>query len=379
MLHQPARFAFVAPFAVASCTAVRRDQTAPPAIEVLPRVATDSVKIDADDPAIWIHPTDHAKSVIIGTDKNEDGGLYVWDLHGKQIQYVPLWRPNNVDVRYGMKVGDRMIDLAVTNLRRLQKGKNVIRGSREIKVFEINPTDGTLTDITTAEGIKTPELDEPYGLCLYRRPADGAIFVIESSKDGESAKSLHQYRLIPDGFGKVKGIYVRSFGKDTIIDQVEGLVADDELGFIYAADEKAAIRKYYADPDKGDNNEIVAFALDDGIQGDREGLAIYRCDSATGYLLLSNQVGGEFSSVKVYRREGDEGKPHQHRLLATVNTRGSAETDGLDVTSRPASPEFPHGFLVKHDSPGRCFKLYAWEDIVKSYPLIGTSKTMSTK
>ena len=40
----------------------------------------------ADDPAIWIHPTDPAQSMIIGTDKH--GGLAVYDLAGAQLQYL---------------------------------------------------------------------------------------------------------------------------------------------------------------------------------------------------------------------------------------------------------------------------------------------------
>lgn len=381
MLHKPARFRFTALFMVLSSAAILRAQPAAPIIEVHPRVATDSVKVDADDPAIWIHPTDPSKSIIIGTDKDKtNGGLYVWDLRGKQIQYVQLQRPNNVDVRYGFNLGARVADVAVVNLCRL----------KEIKVFAINPNDGTLTDITSTEGIKTPELDKPYGLCLYQRPADGAMFVIESSSEGESAESLHQYRLLPDGLGKVKGIYVRTFGRGTIFDKVEGLVADDELGFVYASDEEAAIRKFYADPDKGDNNEIVAFGLADGIQSDREGLAIYRCDSTTGYLLASSQKakrpsagrgsrGEKFSSIKVYRREGDNGNPHQHGLLFTIDTIGSLKTDGLEVTNCKISPQFPSGFIVKHHSLGRQFKLYSWEEIIQNYLKTMPTDTTTTR
>jgi len=356
----------------AAFTSALQAQSSPPSIQVFPKDAADSVRVDADDPAIWIHPTDPAKSVIIGTDKDETrGGLYVWDLNGTERQYLKLARPNNVDVRYGFDLGGRTVDIAVTNLRYL----------KEMKVFAINPEDRTLLDITTAAGIKTPELDKPYGLCLYRRPSDGAMFVIQSSRDGESANHLHQYRLLPDGFGKVKGVYVRAFGEGSIVDKVEGLVADDELGYVYASDEEVAIRKYYADPDRG-HNEIVAFGLNgDGIPSDREGLAIYRCDNKTGYLLVSSQKGKRIrvvdgprgikaSSMKVYRREGDHGDPHKHGLVATVETIESLKTDGLDVTSRSISPQFPSGFLVKHDAPGRHFKLYAWEEIAKNFLMI---------
>jgi len=329
-------------------------QGIPQTISVTPKVSTGSVKGDADDPAIWIHPTNPSKSVVIGTDKAVAGGLHVWDMTGKQIQYVPLGRPNNVDVRYGMKIGGQLVDIAVTNSRVSPK---------QIKVFKINPNDGTLADITTGSGILTPQLADPYGLCLYKRKSDGAMFVIESTETG-AKKNLYQYYLEDDGNGKVKGTHVRTFGNNTIQEFVEGLVADDELGYVYASDETKAIRKYYADPDFGNNDQIVAFATGDGISGDREGLGLYQCANGTGYLLLSNQSG---TNVKVYRREGESGNPHQHTLLTTIKTNGSNETDGLDVTNRPTSSQFPKGFLITHNSPGKQFKLYAWEEIAQNF------------
>jgi len=329
-------------------------QTIPTTISVTSKVSTGAVKGDADDPAIWIHPVNPSKSVIIGTDKDASGGLYVWDMAGKQIQYVALGRPNNVDVRYGMKVGGQLIDIAVTNSR---------SNPKQIKVFKINPNDGTLTDITTDSRILTPELDDPYGLCLYQRQSDDAMFVIESTQSGAKS-NLHQYRLEDDGNGKVKGTYERTFGNNMIRKYVEGLVADDELGYVYASDETYAIRKFYADPARGNDDQIIAFGFGDGITGDREGLAIYQCPNGMGYLLASNQSG---TNVKVYRREGEGGDPHKHTLVTTIKTNGSSSTDGLDVTNRPSSAQFPKGFLVTHNAPGKQFKLYAWEEIAQTY------------
>jgi len=334
-------------------------------IKIFPKVATGAVKADADDPAIWIHPTDPALSVIIGTDKDSaEGGLYVWNLQGRQLQFIPIARPNNVDVRHSMQLGTRTVDIAVT-----QECRN-----RRLRVFEINPQNGLLTDITTSAGIATPELEAPYGLCLYRRKHDGAMFVIASSRAGKSATSLHQYQLSDDGQGKVQGKYVRAFGHNTIEDKVEGLVADDELGYVYAADEEAAVRKYHADPAGGNDQALAVFASDDGIKGDREGLALYRCDEQTGYLLLSSQKGKKYSSLKVYRREGEVGDPHEHKLLMTLDTIGSNETDGLEVTHHGIQGQFPHGFIVKHDSPGRRFQLYSWQDLMLSVPQICSSQ-----
>ncbi len=330
-------------------------QGIPATITVNSKASTSAVTGDADDPAIWVHPINPAKSVIIGTDKEGNGGLHVWDMDGKQIQYVPLGNPNNVDVRYGMLVGGQLIDIAVTNLR---------SNPKQIKVFKINSTDGTLTDVTTNGGILTPQLADPYGICLYKRPSDGAMFVIESTQSGANKNNLHQYLLQDDGAGKVKGNYVRAIGNGVIKAYVEGLVVDDELGYVYASDEPNAIRKFYADPARGDNNQIVAFAINDGISGDREGLGIYKCPGGTGYLVASSQGN---STVKIYRREGEAGDPHKHTLLTTIKTNGSTETDGLDITNLPTSANFPKGFLIKHNAPGKQFILYAWEDIAQTY------------
>src|SRR3954452_24501788 len=72
-----------------------------------PRGQTDPVPHGgdaADDPAIWAHPDDPAKSLILGTDKQ--GGLHVYDLDGGNLQTVADGAlPNNVDVVYGFRLG----------------------------------------------------------------------------------------------------------------------------------------------------------------------------------------------------------------------------------------------------------------------------------
>ena len=85
---------------------------------VQPIVITDTVRHDTDDPAIWINPADPAKSLIIGTDKDQDGGLYVFDLKGKIVREIhDLKRPNNVDIAYGLMLSGKPTDIAVTTER----------------------------------------------------------------------------------------------------------------------------------------------------------------------------------------------------------------------------------------------------------------------
>ena len=87
---------------------------------IKPIVVTEKTKHDTDDPAIWINPIDPTKSLIIGTDKNEDGALYVYDLNGKideEKTIRNLKRPNNVDVEYGLVLNGEPVDIAVTTER----------------------------------------------------------------------------------------------------------------------------------------------------------------------------------------------------------------------------------------------------------------------
>jgi 3-phytase len=89
-----------------------------------PIVTTNPVKHDTDDPAIWINPEEPIKSLIIGTDKDVNGGLFVFDLDGKILpeKTVSLKQPNNVDVEYGLLIGNVSTDIA----RQIQNRMNYI-------------------------------------------------------------------------------------------------------------------------------------------------------------------------------------------------------------------------------------------------------------
>ena len=326
--------------AVVVCLFVLRPQADS---EARPELSLPSVAGDADDCAIWIHPTDGAKSTIIGNDKaaGPKSGLYVYSLDGRVLQYVPVDAPNNLDVRYNVALGGREADVCVVTET----------GTDGLRAFAIDAGTGLLAEVTAPGGIRAGAgIELCYGLALYRRPADGALFAFVSPR---KRGAIRQFLLHDDGSGRLAGSLVRTLGGDVIGDCVEGMVADDELGFLYASDEKRAVLKFHADPDKGDAL-VARFAQGDGIGDDREGIAIYKRGDGTGYLLLSDQ---ENDSVKVYAREGG------NRFLGTVATLGSSRTDGLDVTSTAAGTRFPHGFLVCHNSPGRNFIVYDWAHV----------------
>lgn len=318
---------------------------APNAIQ--PRVVTEPTKHDTDDPAIWINPADPARSLIIGTDKDTDGALYVFDLHGKIVRVVSgLKRPNNVDVAYGLRLGGRLVDIAVTTEREMQR-------LRIHRLPDMQSIDAG--DLVVFEGDKSRA---PMGIALYKRPRDGALFAIVGGKSGPAEGYLGQYRLEDDGSGLVKMTLVRQFGGYSGKKEIEAIAVDAELGYIYYSDETFGVRKYAADPDAPEANRELAVFATSGFASDHEGISIYKADDGTGYILVSDQQAGQF---RIYRREGAPGYPHDHTLMKTVPV-SAIESDGSEVTSRPLGPQFPHGLFVAM-SNGRVFHYYSWEQL----------------
>jgi 3-phytase len=332
---------------------------------LIPAAETESVSTDADDPAIWIHPTDPGRSLIVGTDKvASTGGLYVFGLDGRVRQVVsPLDRPNNVDVEYGLLLAGAPTDIVVTTERR----------QRRLRVYRIGDANPPLEEISEGAGLPVlegaaAEAGEPMGIALYKRPRDGAVFAIVAPKTGGETDYLWQYRLEENGQGRVGARFVRRFGAFSRagsgpgeIGEIEAVVVDDPLGYVYYSDERFGIRKYHADPDHPDAaRELTAFGRE-GYQGDREGLAIYARSNGTGFIVSVDQIDGG-SVLRLFRREGTRGDPHDHRdVIHTVVTTADA-TDGLEVTAT-ALPGFPEGLSVLMNSRGRNFHLYSWQQL----------------
>ena len=325
-----------------------------------PAVRTDPVPDDPDDPAIWVHPSDPARSLIIGTNKVKApaGALVVFGLDGKARQTVAgLDRPNNVDVEYGLALGTGRADIAVA-AERLQG---------RLRVYRV--TEGGIEDIASAGNTRVfagraDEAAAPMGIALYRRPADGAVFAVVAPKAGPRSGYLGQYRLEDDGSGRVKTTFVRYFGSFSGAGEIEAVAVDDETGYIYYADEGDGIHKYHADPAHPDAARELAHFGRDGFRADREGIAIYTQPGGKGFIVCTDQLPGS-SEYRFYAREGEPGRPHDHNRVLKVVRGGADATDGLEIVARPLGPNFPAGLMVAMNSGGRNFLLYRWEDVAR--------------
>ena len=326
---------------------------AAPAAALKPRVISEPVRYDSDDPAIWINRTDPAKSLVLGTDKDADGALYAFGLDGKirhDLTVRALARPNNVDVAYDVPLAGRKVDIAVV----------AERFAHRLRVFslpDMRPIDGG--GISVFEGERARDV---MGVTTYTRPSDGAVFVIVSRSDRFAPKQgyLHQYRIVDDGSGTLRGIKVRAFGEWSGRKEIEALSVDPVRGWVFASDETYGIRKYHADPVVEDaDDELAQFGLT-GFARDHEGTAVFRRGRERPLLFVSDQQAGE---LRLFALEGPAEAPHRHALVGRVRITAE-ETDGIDLIP-VALPGFPGGLVVAM-STDRTFHFYGLDDILKA-------------
>lgn len=298
----------------------------------------------ADDPAIWIHPTDPALSTIIGT--NKQGGLAVYDLNGKQIQYLADGLMDNVDLRQGFTLGGQKVAIVAASNRK----------DNSIALYKVNAQTRQLENVA-ARAIKHGVT--AYGMCLFRSEKSGKVYYFATSKSGE----VEQWELFDNGSGKVDAKKVRNFKVGSV---VEGCVTDDYLGHFYVSEEAIGIWKYSAEPETGTTRTQVAKVGDGNLFADVEGLAIAYGADGKGYLMASSQ--GNHSFV-VYRREGNNEFVKKFRIANSDKVDGAEETDGIDVTTANLGPAFPNGvFVVQdgfNDKGNQNFKLVPLQFIIK--------------
>ena len=317
-------------------------------LDIEENVPADARLGDADDPAIWVHPSDPALSLVIGAVK--DGGLDVYDLDGQTLQAISPdgARFNNVDVLYGFPVNGATVDLAVTT----------DRYADQLVFFAIDPQTRQLTDVTdpanalvfTPAGQASDGETTAYGITLYHSAQSGKFYAFVTQRD---ANQIAQVELMDKGNGLIGFTPVRMITLPVPDGdrepQAEGMVADQELGVVYIAQEDVGIWKFGAEPDAAGEGTLIYPVAPDGetLVADAEGLTIYYAADGKGYLLASSQGDNRFS---IYTRDGDNAYLGSF-FIGDENAAidGVQECDGAQVINIPLGARFPQGLLVVHD------------------------------
>ena len=282
---------------------------------------------DTDDMCIWIHPTDPSLSTIIAADKASDH-VVVYDLAGNVLQAVQLERNDagseqagNIDLRYGIALGDEIVDVVALNQRAPSQGKGM-------RIYKIDPDTRLLTRIDTGLALDHSN----YGMCLYKSRVSGKLYYFATAK----AHGVEQYELVDNGQGQLEPVLVRSWDQK----KCEGAVADDELGYVYICEEATGVFRYGAEPDAStEGTLVVETGTGEGdFEKDTEGITIYYAPDG-GYLMVSSQGSNSFF---VYDRLPP------HAFVKVFSIEDVTETDGIDVTNVNLGPDFPYGLFTCH-------------------------------
>jgi 3-phytase len=281
----------------------------------------------ADDSAIWVNPADPLLSVVIADNKDPaTGGIAVYDMGGKLLQFRQDGKVGNVDLRQGFPLGGRSVVLVGANNR----------SNNTIGFWVLDPTTRQLTPVD-ARDLTT--LSPNYGFCMYQSPRNGKVYAFVSQAGGGQ---FEQYELFDAG-GLVDARRVRSFN---IGSQTEGCVADDELGQLYVGEEDVGIWKYGAEPTAGAARTQVD-RVGGHVVADVEGLTLASGANGTGYVMASSQ--GD-STIAVYERTGGNAFVKSFAIAGNGSIDAVSGTDGIDTAGANAGPGFQHGVLVAHDA-----------------------------
>ncbi|MEL6569137.1 MAG: phytase [Pseudomonadota bacterium] len=307
-----------------------------PSVETTPMVGLGD---QADDPAIWVNPLDAERSLVLGT--NKDTGLYVYDLAGKELQFLPVGRVNNVDVRFQLAVASN---------------------------DETNGLSWFRIEAETAEVVHIGDSPiariEPYGVCAGM--LDGLYTAGVTYKDG----TLELWSVPENRAGDVSPFLARTVSLDT---QLEGCVFDDASQRLFIGEEERGIWTLDLSDESSAPILIDSVGSETGLASDVEGLTIWNRGSGNGFLVASAQGKNRYV---VY----DLAPPHAPRgvfeIVGSPNGEidGTSNTDGIDATATPL-PGYSKGLLVVQDdanpskSRDQNFKYISWEAIERALSL----------
>jgi myo-inositol-hexaphosphate 3-phosphohydrolase len=312
----------------------------------------------ADDSAIWVHPSDTSQSTVVGTDKSTAGGLNVYDLSGKELYFKNDGRLNNDDVRYNFPLGPARVALVgATN-----------REAKTLDFYRVNTADRALTKVGSVPIASGSKITTPRGFAFYHSPASGKYYAFVTD-----VGHTEQYEL--DGStGQVTGTRVRVLA-DTPVLHTEGLVADDELGRLYLAEEDiGGIWRFGAEPNDPVTGVKIATTTEAGghIVQDVKGLTMYFASGGRGYLIAVSQGGDSFHLFD----RGNNAWVGEFKVGSCNGIDAVTGIDGADVTNVNLGTGFAQGMFVtqdtSNDTGNQNHKLVPWQNIANAFspPLV---------
>jgi len=375
---------------VAAAPFLRSASAAQPAGDAAAAAETAEVSNNAttNDPAIWVNPTDPAKSLLLGA--NGTDGLGVYDLAGAKVAQteVNTAQVTGVDTRNGFTLGGSAVSVATA------VGEGGLKHGL-MHFYVIDPATGKLAKKTaTPAGIEpTWQQGDISSVCMYQSPDSHNTYAFVMSANGQIA----QLQLIEEA-GAIKIQTVRGYRSTptapawdiTPVDStVGGCVADDELKTLYVSEKGKGIWKFGAepaDPMTGTLIDTPTTATPAGHLTDNTlGLALVKTSPDAGYVIASSpaKLGTDpmADSFMVYDRAAGNAFIRSFRV-AEGALDNCDRTDGIDAAVGTFGTNFPSGMFVCQDktnensgSPNgqQNYKMVVLEQIVDLAPPVTTT------
>lgn len=327
----------------ASTVAAPPSDQAPLVAAVAETDPVDTANDAADDPAIWRNKRDPGASLVIGTDKK--AGIHVYDLAGRRVSFTPAARLNNVDLR---DMGAKGVVVAASDRADVNQA--------HVSMFALDTAARRL--VPTGRFAVGP--GEAYGMCLWRRARDAALFGFVVLKDGR----IDQVAI--DLTGAAPRITtVRSLKLGT---QSEGCVVDDRTGKLYVAEEDVGLWRFDADPAASPIATRIATVDRRILFDDAEGLALAPRGRDGGFLVVSSQGDNAYT---LYRLPA---VTYAGRFrIGGGAIDGTSDTDGIELMLGDFGPKYPRGLFVAQDGDNapdtQNFKYVSWADVLKALGL----------
>ena len=283
--------------------------------KIIPVLETSpSTNNGAKTPALWIHPTDTALSVIIGG--IQGGNIEVYNLQGFLLHLIPEGEINGIDLRYNFSLNSQPVTLiAVTN-----------RALNQLGFYTINPNTLQLTNVAARIITLNFTLEN---LCMYHSILSDKYYVIVM--DGEG--TVQQWELLPTGNGTVDAERKRRF---TVNRKINGCVTDDQYAHLYIATETGNV-KYGAEPQDGTANLLLDTSMP------VSSLSLYYAKGQIGYLFVSTPSDNHFL---VYQRGNDNILLGSFAINAGNGFDSVEQSQGIAVTNVALNQTFQQGLLV---------------------------------
>ncbi len=293
----------------------------------------------ANDTAIWVHPTDVARSLVFCTD-GLGTGLYAYGLDGMFRQNLPIGNTRAVDVGYNVPFGGKATDVVLT-----------VAVNGAFRLWAPDHDAGALTTLNTADTL----LGSNANAAALSVDPDAGLTVFISDMIG----TVSEFRVTDDGAGHLVPSLRRSL---TLPAPVQGIAADDRGKRVFVTLLNQGLFFLSNEADGGTSLTTVEGA-DAGHLAGAQGVAVYATADGGGYVIASATQASTFA---VYALSTGLPFVTSFTVVADAGIGGATSTQGIDVVPISLGAPFTTGLFIAHDAPVGNYKLINWSGIANA-------------